>query len=248
MRLDFQGVLQAEMEKVLLKVKPYLMGKAFNRYNAKVNNQTVFEGASKKEATSQIVYSFMDENSGYTLDLSTTSIVLSIKSVGYSPFENYSEIFSYIVSVYRENIDFFTVVRFGFRKINFCFVKELKHIGTFFESKYYGVEEPVPELDIAIVNRTSRLSDGKMNANLRHIIEQGEIDQDVYFKVTLDSDIYSTDEETIVKTLADKAELTAINEMLFRIYCGAITESMASVLLSEDDNIPEELVGIENNE
>ena len=248
MRLDFQGVLQTEMEKVLLRVKPYLKEKAFNRYNEKVNNQAVIEGISIKDATSQIVYSFMDENSGYTLDLSATSIVLSVKTVGYSPFENYSEIFSYVASVYKDEIDFFTVVRFGFRKINFCFVKELDQIGNYFESKYYGVEEPITEFDIATVNRTSRLSDGKKNINLRYIIEQGEIDCDLYFKVTLDSDIYSTDEETIIRAMADKNELSAINETLFRIYCGVISDQLMAILLSEDDNLPEGLVGVENNE
>ena len=248
MRLDFQGVLQAEMEKILIKVKPYLKEKSFNRYNEKINNKAVIEGTSIKEATSQIVYSFTDENSGYTLDLSTTSIVLSVKSVGYSPFENYSDIFSYVASVYREEIDFFTVTRFGLRKINFCFIKDLKLIGVYFESKYYGVEEPISEFDIGSVNRTSRLSDGKKNINLRYIVEQGEINQDTFFKVTLDSDIYSTDEDTINQILNEKSELLAINDILFAIYCGAITEQLMDILLSEEGSLTECLVGVENNE
>ena len=45
-----------------------------------------------------------------------------------------------------------------------------------------------------------------------------------------------------------KSELSSINEMLFTIYCGVITEQFAEILLSEDDNIPEGLVGVENNE
>ena len=32
MRLDFQGVLQAEMEKILIKVKPYLNDKAHSHF------------------------------------------------------------------------------------------------------------------------------------------------------------------------------------------------------------------------
>lgn len=248
MRLDFQGVLQAEMEKVLLKVKPYLKEKAFNRYSEKVNNQAVIEGTAVKETTSQIVYSFRNENSGYTLDLSASSIALSVKAVGYSPFEMYSEIFSYVASVYAQEIDFFTVMRFGFRKINFCFVKQLDQIGTYFDSKYYRIEEPVSEFDLASVNRSSRLSNGKENINLRYIIEQGQIDQDIYFKVTLDSDIYSNDEETITKVLSDKEKLSAMNERLFSIYCSVITERFIDILMNEDDLLPEGLVGVENNE
>ena len=36
MRLDFQGVLQAEMEKVILKAKPFLKEKSFNRYRENI--------------------------------------------------------------------------------------------------------------------------------------------------------------------------------------------------------------------
>lgn len=41
MRLDFQGVLQAEMEKILLEVKLYLKEKSFNRYEESIANQVV---------------------------------------------------------------------------------------------------------------------------------------------------------------------------------------------------------------
>lgn len=247
-RLDFQGVLQAEMEKILLVVKPYLKSKAFNRYNEKINNQTVIKDASITETASQIVYSFMDENSGYTLELSTTSIILSVKSVSYSPFESYSEIFSYVADVYKKQIDFFTVKRFGFRKINFCFVNDLNSVGNYFEAKYFGVEEPVAGFDMRNVNRTSQLSDGKKNINLRYIIERGEIDKDIYYKVTLDADIYSLDEKTITSILEKDGDLTAINGTLFEIYCGAITDHFADILLSEEENLPEGLVGVEDNE
>lgn len=83
---------------------------------------------------------------------------------------------------------------------------------------------------------------------MRYIVEQGELNQDTFFKITLDSDIYSTDEITINQILNVKSELSSINEMLFTIYCGVITGQFAEILLSEDDNIPEGLVGVENNE
>ena len=83
---------------------------------------------------------------------------------------------------------------------------------------------------------------------MRYIVEQGELNQDTFFKITLDSDIYSTDEITINQILNVKSELSSINEMLFTIYCGVITEQFAEILLSEDDKIPEGLVGVENNE
>ena len=248
MRLDFQGVLQAEMENILLEVKPYLKSQSFNRYSEKINNQAVVEGTTIKETSSQVVYSFVNENSGYTLDLCTTSIILIVRTVGYAPFEHYSEIFAHVATVYKNKIDFFTVTRFGFRKINFCFVKGISDIGKYFEQKYYGVDEPISEFDTATVNRTSHLSDGKKNVNLTYMIELGDIDRDSYYKVTLDSDIYSTDDETIQSVLDNSEQMADINETLFSIYCGVITEEFAVILTSGEVMVPDGLVGVDDNE
>jgi hypothetical protein len=80
------------------------------------------------------------------------------------------------------------------------------------------------------------------------IIEQGIIKDERYYKVTLDTDIFSNNTKMINKILFDKDELIGINDTLFRVYCGVITEKFATILLSEEDNIPEGLIGVENNE
>ena len=248
MRLDFQGVLQAEMEKVLQEVKPYLKGKAFNRYNENINNQALISVASIKEATSQIEYCFTAEDTGYTLKLSNTSIILSIRTAGYSPFEEYSEIFSHVAEIYKAKIDFFTVKRFGLRKINFCYVKNMADIEGYFDSRYYCCQEPITGYNSTAINRMSQLTDGKKNLNLKFAVDEGEIEKESYYRVTLDADIYSLDDKTITTIIEDKSQMMAVNETLFRVYCGVITESLFEVLSSDDDNIPEGLAGIENNE
>lgn len=102
MRLDFQGVFQAEMEKILLEAKPFLKEKGFDRYAEKVNNQIINDGSTIQEIKSQIVYSFSSENFGYGLDLSTSCVVLSVKTQGYSSFDDYSEIFRRIIRYCRQ--------------------------------------------------------------------------------------------------------------------------------------------------
>ena len=247
MRLDFQGVLQAEMEKVLLEVKPYLKGKAFNRYNENINNQAIIEGTSVKEATSQIEYCFTAETTGYTLKLSSSSIILSIRTAGYSPFESYSEIFSHIAAVYKEKIDFFTVKRFGLRKINICYVKQMEDIEVYFDPRYYCCHEPITGYSSMTISRTSQLTDGKKNINLKFAVDQGEIEKEAYYRVTLDIDTYSLNEATITSIIEDKDELMATNETLFEIYCNVLGDKMFEILSSDDDNIPEGLAGIESN-
>ena len=248
MRLDFQGVLQAEMEKVILEAKPYLKGKSFNRYNENINNQAVIEGVSVKEASSQIEYCFTAETTGYTLKLSNTSIIMSVRTAGYAPFEDYSEIFAHIAAIYQEKIDFFTVKRFGLRKINYCFVKRMEDIEVYFDSKYYCCHEPITGYSTMAINRTSQLTDGRKNLNLKFAVDQGEIEKEAYYRVTLDADIYSVDEETITSIITDKEQMMATNETLFKVYCSVIAEPLYNILSSDDDNIPDGLAGIENNE
>ena len=248
MRLDFQGVLQAEMEKVLLEVKPYLKERTFNRYKENINNQAIIEGTSVKETSSQIEYCFTAEDIGYTLKLSNTSIILSIRTAGYSPFEEYSEIFSHVAGIYKAKIDFFTVKRFGLRKINYCYVRQMEDIEVYFDSRYYCCQEPITGYSSKSINRTSQLTDGKKNLNLKFAIDEGEIEKESYYRVTLDADIYSIDEDTITSIIEEKTQMMAVNESLFKVYCGVIAEPLFEILSSDDENIPEGLAGIENNE
>ena len=56
-RLDFQGVFEPEMEKILPLVKPYLKEKAFKRYEKKTNKQfeiNVVNGIPQAPATSSL--------------------------------------------------------------------------------------------------------------------------------------------------------------------------------------------------
>ena len=237
MRLDFQSILQTELEAVLSSVKHYLKTKSFTR-----------QGTLTDKTNSQIIYSFMDETSGYTIKLSNTYVILRVNTASYSPFEIYSEIFYDIVSIIKQNVDLFTIKRFGFRKINFCFVKKLENINKFFEPKYYSIEEPIDNIDINIINRTSKLFIDNKNINIYCVIEHGEIEQETCFKVILDSDIYSKDEKFIQSIFENKEEISKINDILFAIYQDAITEYFAKILLSEENNIPEELLGVEYND
>ncbi len=100
-RLDFQGVLEAEMEKVLLHVKPFAKEKGFSRYIEKNANQidiAVSDNGMPEsiETTNRVrrqkVYSFIDENRGFVLDVSNSFICLTINTTHYTPFDDYCDI------------------------------------------------------------------------------------------------------------------------------------------------------------
>lgn len=248
MRLDFQGVLQAEMESIILKVKPFLKGKGFNRYEEKAVNQISSNESSLPDIKSQMVFSFTAESLGYTLEMSNTSIIMTIMSNTYSPFDQYSAIFCHIATIYNETIDFFTAKRFGLRKINFCFIKDKNKINQYFVPAYYNCDIPVSGFESKIMEQKNNLSDGLKNLNLRYAIEEGLIDVERYYKVTLDADIYLTSQDEIMKTVFNEQEIGAINEKLFSVYINAITEEFLNVLASDREMTTNEILGVELND
>lgn len=248
MRLDFQGVLQAEMESIILQVKPFLKGNGFNRYEEKAVNQITSDESSLPDIKSQIVFSFTAESLGYTLEMSNTSIIMTIISNAYSPFDQYSYIFRHIATIYNETIDFFTPKRFGLRKINFCFIKDKNKINQYFVPAYYNCAIPISSFESKIIEQKNNLSDGVRNLNLRYAIEEGQIDIERYYKVTLDSDIYLTSQDEIMKILFNEQDIAAINEILFSVYINVITEEFLNVLISNQEMKTSEILGVELND
>ena len=122
-RFDFQGVFEPELENILPDIKPYLKEKNFTRYN-KRNDNTINININDMQPPifnnfqNQIIHSFVNDDSGYMLDISNNFICLNIRSTTYSPFEEYAKLISDIIKIYKEKIDFFTITRIGIRKIN----------------------------------------------------------------------------------------------------------------------------------
>lgn len=248
MRLDFQGVLQAEMEDILLLVKPYLKEKSFNRYDEKVTNEIVNNGSVVTDIKSQIVYTFISEAAGYELKLSNTSIILSVRSQSYASFEAYSEIFRNVASIYKEKIDFFTVKRFGLRKINFCFIQDRNKINNYFLSSYYNIDTPIDGYSALSNERLDKLAGEKTSINLKYAVEEGQVENITIFKVTLDSDIYSMDQEEITDIVFNETHMGEINDRLFGIYINVLTDEFIELLSNEEDMPDGTVLGVEMNE
>lgn len=255
-KLDFQGVLQAEMENILLKVKPYLKERKFNRYEQKVNNEIdinvsrgIFESnAPIKEVRNVIIHSFINENSGYAIDLSTTFICLKVNATKYISFEDYSETFMGIASIYRDTIDFLTIKRFGLRKINFCFVSETKCINRYFNQRYFDCYDLFKDSQVFASEKKENFTVDNCKMNLLCGVEQGQLGDSQIYKVTLDTDIYIDVTEQIENTIFENNEITRLNDKLFAIYADSLTEEFGKMLQNDETEWPEDIIGVEKNE
>ena len=253
-RLDFQGVLQSEMEEVLIKVKPYLKERKFNRYEQKISNEidinnSIFQSNSSiQEVRHIILYSFINEDKGYTIDLSTNYICFKVNAAKYISFEEYSEIFMDIADIYGSAIDFFTVKRFGLRKINFCFLTKINCINKYFTQRYFDYYDLFGDAEIFASEKKENFAIDNCKINLLCDIEQGQLGEQEIYKITLDSDVYIDNTENIEKTIFADHDIDKLNDRLFAIYVHALTEEFGNMLLNEKTLWPEEILGVERNE
>lgn len=256
-RLDFQGVLQAEMDKILMQVKPYLKEKGFNRYEQQINNEIdinmnsngIFETVNPiKEIRNIVIHSFINDNGGYSVDLSIKHICIKVNASKYIPFEQYATVFMDISNIYKTTIDFFTMKRFGLRKINFCFVNNVDNINKYFNPRYFDCYDLFSESVVFASEKKENISVDYCKLNLLCDIEQGQLNNTQVYKITLDSDIYIDDTNSIEKNIFEDEKIAKLNERLFMIYIDAITDEFGSMLLSDEDIGQDEIIGVERNE
>lgn len=256
-RLDFQGILQAEMEKVLLQVKPYLKEKGFNRYEQQINNEVdldinpngIFNAVNAvKDIRNIVIHSFVNDNNGYIVDLSIKHICIKVNAAKYVPFEEYSSIFMDISNVYETTIDFFTIKRFGLRKINFCFVKDIKCINKYFNRRYFDCYDLFAESEIFASEKKENISIDSCKLNLLCDIEQGKLNNKDVYKLTLDLDIYIDDTDSIIDIIFKNDNISFLNEKLFEIYVDSLTDDFGNILLSDEDINQKEIMGVDRNE
>lgn len=240
-----------------MQVKPYLKEKGFNRYEQQVNNEIdlnmnsngIFETASPvREIRNIVIHSFINDNRGYAVDLSIKHICIKVNAIKYVPFDEYATTFMDISNIYKSTIDFFTMKRFGLRKINFCFVNNVEYINKYFNQRYFDCYDLFDKSEVFASEKKENFSVDHCKLNLLCDIEQGQLNDKQVYKLTLDSDIYIDDTNKIEKDIFMDKNIASLNERLFMIYIDALTDEFGSMLLSDEDIGQDEIIGVERNE
>ena len=256
-KLDFQGVLESEMECILSEIKPYVKEKGFTRYTEKMSDQVDISIldirssqpiAEASRVKSQRVYSFIDETRGYVLDISSNFICLAINATRYTPFESYGSYLPEISKIYAENIDFFTTKRLGLRKINECLIQDKALIKRYFSSAYFGFFDELEGVDTLQSRQMDSFKIKEYNVNLMSNVNQGTADGRTLYSVRLDIDAYLDNSESIDRALSEPTNIQGMNDLLFEIYVRALTDEFIAILSSEDVSEIDGIIGIAENE
>lgn len=256
LRLDFQGVLPMEMEGILIKIKPFLKGKDFNRYEQRVENEIeipmgLFQSINEQPmpAVHNInIHCFIDENKGYSVDLSTNFICMKVNAAKYISFDDYADTFMGLVNIYRETIDFLTVKRFGLRKINFCFLKEIEFLNKYFNPQYFSSYSLFDNTEVFASEKKENFKTDNGKINLICGVSQGQLEGKIIYKISLDSDIYIDNTKEIETIIFENNQITDLNDKLFYIYLDAITNEFGNMLCNDETEWSEEIIGVEKNE
>lgn len=257
LRADYVGVLQSEMDLILSKAKRFLKDSGFNKYEEKTNNEinieldhvNVFQNSNPiKEVKNSKIFRFINENVGYTLDLSTNFICMTINTIKYVPFEEYAKIFKGLIDICANTIEFYTVNRIGIRKINFCFLKNKDSINKYFSEKYFDCYNVYNDADVLVVDRKTNFKLEKNKVNLFSKVEKGFIENDEIYVILLDIDLYSDEINEIQEILKENEKLADLNEKIFTIYVDTFNDELYKVLSSENEDLPDDILGVNNNE
>lgn len=255
MRLDYEDALDSELDKAISPVKHYLKGHNFNRYSTRFDNEIEINiDASDKNMMQQRhdinrlkIYSFTDEEKGYTFDFSKKHICLTVNASQYSRFEDYSTLFREVVETFGSELDYFEKKRFGLRKINFCFLTDKSKLNHYFNPDYYHLDNIFPEASTKHSHYQEHFLLDNTKVNLLCAVEEGLLDTNIIYKITLDSDAYIDTKEDIDSTFENPSGLVLLNEIVFNIFVSILTDDFIA-LLQNDAELPQELIGVDLNE
>lgn len=253
-RIDFQGVFETEVDRIIPEIKPLLMEKGFTGYKTKrldeiridILEKDAVEAKAEKKSN-LMIHSFVNA-SGYTLDICKDFICLNLNSTSYVPFDEYGSLMMDVANVYKEKIDFCSFKRIGIRKINICMAEDKKKISSFFSDKYFGYYDSVEGAETLTSRRRDTFKIDPYKVNLACNIDQGTAEKKKLYKVTLDIDIYLDDKRILELPDFNSGIMKQMNDVLFDVFISTLTDDFITALSGDDAHVFSDLIGVEPNE
>lgn len=249
-RADFQGVFDPEMEKVLPEVKVWAKEHGYEYAEKPANHVNIVlnNGLFKSEQNVQKIYSFSDKADVFKLDVTKEFVCLKVQSNSYIPFEDYKDIVPEITKIFESNVTYFSVVRFGLRKINECWVSNKDDIDRLFNKLYVSYYNELGNQTNIKSRHESVFEHSKYKFNyITNIVKTQKDSRDVY-DVAIDIDAYARDNETIEALMKDKQKQSEVNDLVFKIYKSSLSEEFINMLTSDDEISEERVSGVSRNE
>mgnify|MGYP000945194905 CR=1 FL=1 len=184
-------------------------------------------------------------------DLSSSCACISIEETKYVDCLKHCDVLWKVMSIIisePEQVPFFIFKRFGLRKINQCFLRDINRLNEYFEPSHYHVFRIQGEDNIKekVMQIRDSLEIAGYNANLIRTLVRGELRGEEAYQVNYDADMYLIDSQSIKELMENKEKIMQMNDWLFELYKDAVTETFLNQLI--DGSFDKDMIiGVEAN-
>ena len=258
-RFDYDGRDDTELDQVLsdvsLKLKEY--GYTNRTTETATEMQIQFDDPESgnysevygKKVREQKVFVFHNENPQVKLGISSSSACINIEETKYVDCLIYCDVLWKVMKIISESgkVPFFEFKRFGLRKINQCFLRDIKCLNEYFEPAHFHVFKFQDESSIKekVMQIRESLEIADYNVNLNRMLIRGELGGEEAYQVNYDTDIYLLD-ESIEELIQNEEKIAEMNNWLFALYKDAVTETFLNQLI-EGTFDRDMIIGVEAN-
>ena len=258
-RFDYDGMDDTELDQVLsdvsLKLKEY--GYTNRTTETATEMQIQFDDPESgnysevygKKVREQKVFVFHNENPQVKLGISSSSACINIEETKYVDCLIYCDVLWKVMKIISESgkVPFFEFKRFGLRKINQCFLRDIKCRNEYFEPAHFHVFKFQDESSIKekVMQIRESLEIADYNVNLNRMLIRGELGGEEAYQVNYDTDIYLLD-ESIEELIQNEEKIAEMNNWLFALYKDAVTETFLNQLI-EGTFDRDMIIGVEAN-
>lgn len=268
-RVDYNGILERELEKSVEDIKNILKNKNFDRFYESFINEVDFEIKDPEQIETQRMipvqelrktksYNFSKNENGVQVQISKYFMSVTVDYNSYIKFETICILFNEIFDKIVDNNNYIRVLRLGLRKINNCILLEINRLQEIIKEKYFSnlndLFSDIETLPILNKQNLDTFIYKDTNINLIRYLSGGILNLDgedkEAYQLVLDIDTYKNDEDylnTITKTHNVYEELVKFNTVLFKTYINMLSDTFVNNLI--DGNIDNTLVlGVEKND
>lgn len=258
-RFDYDGMDDTELDQVLsdvsLKLREY--GYTNRTTETATEMQIQFDDPESgnysevygKKVREQKVFVFHNENPQVKLGISSSSACINIEETKYVDCLIYCDVLWKVMKIISESgkVPFFEFKRFGLRKINQCFLRDIKCLNEYFEPAHFHVFKFQDESSIKekVMQIRESLEIADYNVNLNRMLIRGELGGEEAYQVNYDTDIYLLD-ESIEELIQNEEKIAEMNNWLFALYKDAVTETFLNQLI-EGTFDRDMIIGVEAN-
>lgn len=260
-RVDFKGLLDRDVDKCISEIRESLFNNGFVNDDARVESRedqkTKIElNLQEEDAYGNInldtIYSFQSEDQNESLEISKTFLKLAVAiQQNYDGFDKYVNLLAEVIVKLKSKSPFFKVIRTGLRKVNLCYIYDLKNLANYFKKGAFNISETMEcmngvsckasemhtvfEKEQFLINYVRNLQEGRMMINRNPlVVYQVVLDIEAYCNDVKKCELLFKDKEVIQKTI------TSQNELVFDCYVNSLSEDFKMNLTEvnfQDNNI-----------